>query len=93
VVRKQVQNEREKVQHTTSFLERQAKKSVKELEDKEKSLINFYKIKESRFEEMRMVAFTLCRKRKIEGELRISCKIIEEQTPHLERTRCIGGLP
>lgn len=88
MVRKQVQNEREKVQHNTSFLERQAKKSVKELEEKEKSLINFYKLKQSRFEEMRMVFFCLLRKNKTEGKLRASYRSIEELTHPLEKTPC-----
>lgn len=87
-----MQNEREKVQHTTAFLERQAKKSVKELENKEKTLMDFYKLKQSRFEEMRMVKYALFRKKKIEGDCRTNCKNTEEQIHLLERTPCIEEL-
>jgi hypothetical protein len=69
LARKQMQAQREHVQHTTSFLERQAKRSLKELEHKEKSLVDFYKLKESRFQEMKRVNGLLRRKRRTTGRI------------------------
>ena len=43
--RKQIQTQREQAQHTLSVLERQAKKSAKELETKQKTLLNYYQVK------------------------------------------------
>lgn len=48
--RKQIQSQREEVQHTTAFLERQARRTSKELEQQQRALMEFYKLKESRFE-------------------------------------------
>ena len=47
--RQQIQTQRQQAQHTLSVLERQAKKSARELENKQKSLLSYYQIKESRF--------------------------------------------
>lgn len=43
--RQQIQTQRQQAQHTLSVLERQAKKSAKELEVKQKSLLSYYQIK------------------------------------------------
>jgi hypothetical protein len=44
-----------------SFLARQAKKSARDLANKQKTLINYYKMKEDRFEEHQRVAEVLFR--------------------------------
>jgi YbbR domain-containing protein len=54
--RREIQNQREQAQHTISFLEREAKKTARELEMKQKSLINYYQLKESRFIESQKVS-------------------------------------
>lgn len=53
--RQQIQNQREQAQHTISFLEREAKKTARELEQKQKSLVNYYHLKESRLLESQKV--------------------------------------
>jgi hypothetical protein len=50
VERREAQAQRGQAQQTISYLERQAKKSARDLEMKQKSLIEFLKLKEARFE-------------------------------------------
>lgn len=53
--RQQIQTQRQQAEHTLSFLEREAKKTAKDLEQKQRSLINYYQLKESRFIESKHV--------------------------------------
>lgn len=64
--RKQIQNQREQAQHTISFLEREAKRTARELENKQKSLINYYQLKESRFKDYQHVLLPPSRKSNLE---------------------------
>ena len=43
--RQQISAQRQQAQHTISFLERQAKRSMKELENRQKSLANYYHLR------------------------------------------------
>jgi hypothetical protein len=65
IARKQIENQREQTQHTIAYLERQAKKSVKELEQKQKSLMDYYQLKQSRFQRSKEVVVILFRKSNI----------------------------
>jgi hypothetical protein len=68
--RQQIQTQREQAQHTISFLEREAKKTARELEQKQKSLVNYYNLKESRLLESQKVNRAPFRKALSEGNVK-----------------------